>query len=252
MDILDIFFPKSCSICGRKGEYLCSSCKKLFKRNLPECYLCRRLSSDYKTHFQCKKDSSLDHVFVSWKYDSLSSGLLKEYKYKGVFSVSNVLCDFLVDSLFSSQFKDVVKDSLILNVPISFVRLNDRGFNQTENVAMALSKRLNLTYSNDIVARRVEVGHQSLRDKEERVYSSEEEFYIKRHIDLSKFSSITIVDDVLTTGATIESISKLLKKEFGSHISVNAICMFRGRAYYSTMKPSPNPKSCWSSKPRST
>jgi ComF family protein len=235
MDVLDIFFPKSCSICGKKEEYLCSRCKKLFKRNLPECYICRKLSSNYKTHLECKKRSSLDHVFVSWKYDSLSSSLLKNYKYKNIFTISDVLSDFLVESFLNSQFKDIVKDSLIINVPISFVRLRDRGFNQTEDIAIALSKKLNIPYSNNFIMRRVEFGHQSLRDKDERRYASEDEFHIKNHMDMKNFKSITIVDDVLTTGATLEAITGILKKEYGSQVMINAICMFRGRAYYSTI-----------------
>ena len=235
MDVLDIFFPKTCSICKRKGAYLCKRCKKLFKRNLPECYVCRRLSSNYKTHSDCEKKNTLDHVFVSWKYDSLSSSLLKSYKYKGVYTISTVFCDFLLESFSNSQFREIVKDTLIINVPISSVRLHDRGFNQTEVIAKTLSEKLELPYSNSLVSRGIELGHQSLRDRYERKYSSEEEFHVKKHVDLKGFKSITIVDDVLTTGATIESIASIIKKEYGSNIEVNAICMFRGRAYYSTM-----------------
>jgi len=164
----------------------------------------------------------------------LSSNLLKNYKYKGVFTISNVLCDFLLESFFNSQFKEVVRESLIVNVPISFVRLHDRGFNQTEDISTTLSKKLNLTHSNNFVGRKVELGHQSLRDKDERTYGSQEEFYIKNHIDVGAFKSITIVDDVLTTGATLESIARIIRKEYGPQLIVNGICMFRGRAYYST------------------
>lgn len=235
MDILDIFFPKSCSICKRKGEYLCERCKKLFKRNLPECYVCRRLSSNYKTHDICKKSNCLNHVFVSWKYDSLSSDILKKYKYKSVYTISEVLMNFLIESFINSQFKDIVKDSLITNVPISSVRLHDRGFNQTEEFAKGIASELDLEYSKDFVMRKMEFGHQSLRDKEERGYNLENEFYIKRSIDLDKFKSITIVDDVLTTGATLEAIVDVVRKTYNTNIEINAICMFRGRPYYSTI-----------------
>lgn len=233
MDILDVFFPKSCTICKRKGAYLCDKCKKLFKRNLPECYLCRRISSNYKTHNTCKKGNSLNHVFVSWKYDSFSSNIIKKYKYKSVYTVSDVLVKFLIESLSNSSFKEIMKDSLITNVPISTVRLHDRGFNQTEEFAKEIAKFLNLKYSGDLIMRKVEFGHQSLRDKEEREENLEKEFYIKKKIDLEKKKSITIVDDVLTTGATLEAIVDTIRESYNTDIDINAICMFRGRPYYS-------------------
>lgn len=248
MDILDIFFPRSCSICKRKGVYLCERCKKLFKKNLPECYVCRRISSNYKTHAICKKFNSLDYVFVCWKYDSLSSDLLKKYKYKGIYTISEVLLKFLVENFLNSQFKDVITDSLIVNVPVSSVRLHDRGFNQTEEFAKGIARNLDLKYSNDLLMRKTEYGHQSLRDKQEREYNLENEFYIKKGIDIEKFKSVTIVDDVLTTGATLESIVDLVRKHYNKNIQINAICLFRGRPRYSIKVASSD---CKSSNPKS-
>ncbi|MFA5633634.1 MAG: hypothetical protein WCY00_02530 [Candidatus Dojkabacteria bacterium] len=235
MDILDIFFPKSCTVCKRKGEYLCEKCKKLFKKNLPECYICRRISPNYCTHASCKKSNSLSHVFVAWKYDSFSSNIMKTYKYKSVYTISQMLTAFLTENLFGTQFEKIIKESLVTNVPISSVRLHDRGFNQTEEFAKEIAEKLNLKYSGDFLGRRIEFGHQSLRDKDERGYNLENEFYIKENIHLGKYKSITIVDDVLTTGATLESIINIIRKAYKVDIEINAICMFRGRPYYSKM-----------------
>ncbi len=235
MDILDIFFPKSCTVCKRKGEYLCEKCKKLFKKNLPECYICRRISSNYCTHASCKKSNSLSHVFVAWKYDSFSSNIMKTYKYKSVYTISQMLTAFLTENLFSTQFEEIIKESLVTNVPISSVRLHDRGFNQTKEFAKEIAEKLNLKYSGDFLGRRIEFGHQSLRDKDERGYNLENEFYIKENVHLGEYKSITIVDDVLTTGATLESIINIIRKAYKVDIEINAICMFRGRPYYSKM-----------------
>jgi len=146
-----------------------------------------------------------------------------------------MLTAFLTENLFGTQFEKIIKESLVTNVPISSVRLHDRGFNQTEEFAKEIAEKLNLKYSGDFLGRRIEFGHQSLRDKDERGYNLENEFYIKENIHLGKYKSITIVDDVLTTGATLESIINIIRKAYKVDIEINAICMFRGRPYYSKM-----------------
>ena len=109
---MDLLFPKVCSICKRRGEYLCKTCKKLFKRNLPECYICREISSNFQTHDSCKTDLSLDYVFVSWEYNSLSSDLLKKYKYSYVYDISAILSQFFLESILNSNFKNIEKHTL--------------------------------------------------------------------------------------------------------------------------------------------
>ena len=57
------------------------------------------------------------------------------------------------------------------------------------------------------------------------------DFYIKDRSLLDKYNSVTILDDVITTGSTLENISKVIKEE--ADVSVNALCLFRGKPYYS-------------------
>ena len=230
---LDILFPKTCSICGRKGNYLCDSCKKLFKRTLPECYVCRRISQNFKTHDNCLKKNSLNATFVGWEYNSLSSDLLKKYKYKGVYDIAPVLSKFLVETLEKSTFLEVLRDTLIVNVPISYTRLNDRGFNQTYEVSKCISERFNLPFCSDLIWRRNTHEHQALKDRSERGDIDEESFYVKDY-NISPFKSMTIVDDVITTGATLNTVSSVLRKRYGDDLVINGIAMFRGRAYYSS------------------
>jgi ComF family protein len=234
-DILDIFFPKTCTICKRKGTYLCSRCKKLFKRNLPECYLCRKLSLGYKTHEECKKSKgigALDRVFVSWEYNSLTSDFLKKYKYGYVYDMSSALSEVFVKSLSNSTFPRFLKDTLVTNVPLPNNRLRERGFNQTLNISEAITKHFSLPFSNTLLGRKNTYGHQSMRDKDERGEVSSNDFYIKENKNLPSFKSITIVDDVITTGTTLESICTSLRERYGEDLEINGVCMFRGKPYY--------------------
>jgi len=199
---------------------------------LPECYLCRRISNEFRTHDHCRKKNSLDHVFIAWEYNRLSADLLKRFKYKSVLDIKKCLVDIFHLSLQNSSYKKHLKNTLLIPVPISFKRLNDRGFNQTEVVAKELSKRMNIDINTELIKRHGS-DHQALKDKMERLSNSKNPFSINKRFDLSKYKSITILDDVITTGKTLNNISKVIKDEYGEDIEVNAICMFRGKPYYS-------------------
>ena len=235
--VLDIIFPKTCSICSRKGTYLCSECKKFFKKTLPECYVCRRISKNYNTHDFCKGSNRLNRIFVCWEYNSLTSGLLRKYKYGYVYDIDNILSGFVVERIGETNFIGTLKDSLLINIPISSSRLNERGFNQTYNVTRKISETFNLRFSEHLIGRKHSFEHQAFKDKDERLYMSEDEFFLLERKDAQNFNSITIVDDVITTGSTLEAATLYLRKEFGEKLIVNAICIFRGRPFYSATDP---------------
>ena len=226
---LDLAYPKSCHICGKYGGYLCDTCKKTFKRNLPECYICRRISPNFNTHTQCKNTNSLEQVIVEWEYNKVSSKILKNYKYRGARDIAKSLSEFLIQSIGNVNFRN----TLFTSVPISFLRRNERGFNQTELLVEIISRHYGCDFSLDLIGRKIEKGHQSLRNRESRLMVENSDFYIKDPSLLEKYDSVTILDDVITTGKTLESISKIIKEEQNGNYSVNALCLFRGKPYYS-------------------
>jgi len=232
MNILDLLFPKSCTICSKQGEYLCRNCKKLFKRTLPECYICRRISPQYLTHNYCKREYSIDSAIILWEYNELSSTILKKYKYGGVYDVRITLLNLVTERLREIIINLTIgRNSLVCPVPISRGRLKERGFNQTETFGKIVAQEFNCLYSNDLIAKKdSDNTHQSLLDKEERLIHKGN-FYILNAELLDTVSEIIIVDDVITTGSTLEQISRCIK-EVNKNISVKSVCLFRGRPYF--------------------
>lgn len=234
-NLLDTIFPKNCSICKKKGDYLCSHCKKLFKRTLPECYICRKISPNYKTHYECKEEKrnrSLDHVFVAWEYNSLSSILLKKYKYNYVQSISDTLVEIFIESIKNSTFDRMLKGTVLTNVPLAKNRLHERGFNQTTEIAKRVAVAFNIPFVEGLIKRKDSYGHQALRDKDERKEIKEGTFFLGKALSLADYQSITILDDVITTGSTLEAISSALRKDIDKEVEINALCLFRGKPYY--------------------
>lgn len=164
---------------------------------------------------------------MAWEYNKMSSRILKSYKYKGVQDLGRYLSEFLLESIGKVEFNN----SLFIPVPISFLRRNERGFNQTELLTEYISRHYHCDFSFDLIGRKTEKGHQSLKDRESRLRETNSNFYIKDSTSLDKYNSVTILDDVITTGSTLENISRIIKKE--KDISVNALCLFRGKPYYS-------------------
>ncbi len=230
--VLDALYPKYCCVCNRHGSYLCDICMKRFKRNLPECYICRKLSPQYMTHDQCKNFNSMNSVFVAWEYNALSSKILKLFKYKNVQDIAGEISILLSGSLMNSCYNPILKNTLLVPVPTSSMRRIERGFNQTELIARYLSKRLNSDLSTDILASKNTNRHQARQTRDARLSDMSNPFYIKNRFDIEKYKSITIIDDVITTGRTLENICNVLRKEYGYRTKVNAICLFRGSPYY--------------------
>lgn len=232
MNILDILFPKSCCICSKNGEYMCERCRKTLKRNLPECYICRKISPHYKTHLRCRQTYTYDSVFVGWEYNNLSSNILKKFKYSGVYDIeSTLLC--MVDSILKDfEYIRDLRNSLVIPVPISNSRLMDRGFNQTVELAKHISSFFNFNFVEDLLMNIDDSNeHQALKDREERRFSSFNKFVVNENYDLAMYDSILVVDDVITTGATIEQISKKIR-EHNKDIPLNAFCLFRGKPVF--------------------
>jgi len=239
---LDFLFPRMCCICKRYGNYICDDCKKLLKRNLPECYICRRLSPSYISHNSCKKHYSLDRIFVAWEYNHMSSSILKLYKYKNVQEVSKILSELFIETISKSGFKQSLENTLLIPVPISNSRMSERGFNQMGYITLEIGKFLKLDVNNRLIHCKSSNKHQADKSKLERYSSKDNPFSISKreNFSIGKYKSITLVDDVITTGSTLEKITKVIKIHYGDNAVVNALCMFRGKPYYLPTSQSPS------------
>lgn len=230
--VVDILYPKYCTVCHRYGNYLCDTCKKSFKCNLPECYVCRRLSPGYATHEKCKNTFSLNRIFVAWEYNVSSSKILKLYKYKNIKDVYQQLSNLLIERILANGYNRYLGETLFIPVPISSVRTRERGFNQSELITSIVARRFNNEMNTLLIGCKNTHVHRARQNVVQRYQYHENPFYIAKDTDISRYSSITILDDVITTGVTLENVTRLLRHTYGSNLHVNAICLFRGRPNY--------------------
>jgi len=233
--IIDILFPKYCLMCGKLGSPICNYCSKKFIPSLPECYKCRRLSTNYMTHSKCLDEYSLSSVFWAWQYNSLSSKFIKTFKYKGSFAISEEIGDFLTKRILETNFLNQFKNPLIVPIPLHNRREKERGFNQTLLIGEQLSKKLDIPVERNILFRRLYNRAQATKDTLERKSLSKETFFFdwQYYQKYYKKKEIILLDDVITTGTTLEIATRGIKKK-NNNIRVSALCLFRGKPNYSS------------------
>lgn len=221
--MLNLLFPIYCVNCQKPSEYLCTQCIKKLKQSLPECYICRRLSPKYLTHKKCI-ESNLKAVFVGWRYDDIAKKILSEFKYRYAYKISKILAKLLIDRLKETDFiKLLSPDHVLMPIPSHISHIRKRGYNQSLLIARRVSDALQLPLLEDFIIRDKDSRHQSnLNSKKRRNIGNV--FKLTRALPDKK---VILIDDVITTGTTLNRAAKALNKK-----NVQAITLFRGAPHY--------------------
>ena len=118
-----------------------------------------------------------------------------------------------------SNFKDSLDEiDCIVPIPLHPKKLRKRGFNQAEAIAQGMSKVLSIPVRTDILKRKTHKGSLTALGRMDRWDSIQDNYEVHQKDHLPKH--VLIVDDVVTTGATIESCAMLLKENGVTTISV--------------------------------
>jgi len=221
--VLDLFFPKNCFGCQKEGTYLCEDCISLL---------------DILNSHQAFKTKSLDDLYFPLSYKDHSSQyehrlterLIKKFKYSPfVKSLSQPLSSLIITHFkLCEQSIPFIKDKndfIIISVPLSQKRLRWRGFNQSEEIAKNLSTILEIPFLKNGLIKNKETSFQSKLSKKERENNLLNAFSCNKEIRNKK---ILLVDDIYTTGSTIEECAKTLKK-FGAN-TIIGITIARSKA----------------------
>lgn len=185
--LIDAVYPRLCLGCGKEGDVLCITCDRAFKTNVIKHN--RQISlCDYH-------DPIFGRLLHVWKFgfDQRAGDLLK----------------ILMDS-HAKELNQWVRDheiTAIMAIPSHGKRVRERGFDQAQELAEELSKIVQVPVIAPLERARY-TGHQSKLNKEQRLKQmSDNPFVMKDHVT----GTILLVDDVITTGSTMEAAEVLLK-----------------------------------------
>lgn len=213
--IISIFFPKTCPLCERiiyDKMYICGNClENLYVIKEPKCYKCGKpLNSDER--IICSDCTKTTHCFdkgiAVFEYKKEIRESLHRFKYENQRVYSELYAKAAV-KLYESTFREWKVDKII-PVPMYHRKKIKRGYNQAEEFADELSKYTGIPRDNKCLVRTKNTNPQKGLNSEQRRINMERAFAV----DVSRLrmcSNVLLVDDIYTTGSTIDGCAKLLR-----------------------------------------
>lgn len=216
--ILDTLFPIRCVGCDVRGEWLCRDCLATLPRkheqHCPHCQV--HPTPNGETCLDCSTKTALDGVFAATHYhEPILANALHIFKYKFIHSIAEPLGSILIESL---RHCDLPLPDAIIPVPLHPRRLRFRGFNQSALLATLLSRNLTpgieLPLVSDALVRIRHTPPQArIDDAAMRRSNLKNAFAVSKPSRATlKGKTIWLVDDVSTTGTTLEECARVLKK----------------------------------------
>jgi len=214
--VLDILFPKICINCREQGKYyLCQKCFSFLSEVEFTCLVCNKAEFFGERHNECKAGDSPDGCVSFWSYEGVVKKLIWESKYKSLIDIPKDLIDygFLTIENNSNRFSKFInflleEKTIISYVPLYFKKEEERGFNQSKVAAEHLGRRVKKEVVS-LLKREKETKSQTKLDKQERFLNTKNAFSF---ISNKKIEQVVLIDDVLTSGATIKECTKVLKQ----------------------------------------
>lgn len=183
---------------------LCAGCAALHITSKRQtCFRCNRLSDGGKTCKSCRPSTALFSVTVAAHYDGLIQEGIWKLKYDRSAASAQALANILAPRLHNIQA------DIITCVPTSPSRYRVRGYNQAELLAKIVSKELGVPYK-PLLAR-MHSRHQVGLSRIQRLAQVEDLFAMLPRVKVGG-SRVLIVDDVITTGATLSACAAILKQ----------------------------------------
>ena len=215
--LLELTFPTRCVSCAKKGKLLCDDCEgKLSPLSFFSCLVCGKPSLGGFTHPTCSDRFNPERNLSFFSYRGPARSLIKALKYQGLRSVAELMAELVLEDLAEKGIT-FGRSAWVVPIPLSFWRQNERGFNQAEIFARALAKNLKLKILPSLLKRVKNTSSQTALSKEERSQNVHGAFAVTRRI---RKKDILLVDDVLTTGATVREAARILKKKGAKQVWV--------------------------------
>jgi ComF family protein len=210
----DALFPKFCFKCQKEGSYLCEDCLATLDIN-PNCFCLCEKPNIISEATKCRKCSGkfLDGLYFSSSYkNNLVKRLIQKLKYEPYAKELASTLALLIITHFNLMQKTFSGENFILvPTPLSKKKLKKRGFNQSEEIAKELAKNLNIPLLSGCLVKNKETLNQMELKKEERLKNVKNAFSVKNS-EAIKNKNILLIDDVYTTGATMEECARVLKQ----------------------------------------
>jgi len=207
-DILDLIFPPRCLNCNRLGQFVCNDCLgKIIKIKNQGCPICHKKTEGGRLCRSCRSKNKLTGVIAyGYFHDPILKKIIHQYKYEGISAAGEEIASLLVEVVKANG----IRFDVIAYAPVSRRRFNERGYNQAEILAKHLSKYFGKPFFREISKIKHTPTQVGLKRKD-RIHNLEGTIVVKNG-EVLKGKRIIIIDDVLTTGATLNECARALRQ----------------------------------------
>jgi len=205
---LDLLFPQWCVGCGREGEYICQQCREsLSFISPPVCPKCGKPQSEARLCSACVNwDSAINSIRSPFIFDGVIRQAIHELKYRNLRALAPLMAQLLYEYFRTNS----LPGDVILPVPLHKKRLRERGYNQSLLIARELGKLTGIPVDVHSLVKNSHTTPQartaSVEERRENVAGA-----FSCTGDNLKGKSIILIDDVTTSGATLDACAASLK-----------------------------------------
>lgn len=233
--VSELVFPSSiyCISCGNlidssRHYALCNRCmEEIHWANQRVCGKCGKVLTGDEDRELCsdcvENHHSFTRGFTCMVYQSLEKEMLHTYKFNGAAYMGEKLGEILLDRIRPEvEFGDINVD-MVTSVPMSKSKLKKRGYNQSELMAKVVARGLGLLYNNRVLVRKSQKKAMNKLSRQQRMENVMEAYALgsdQRELAKIKDKSVLLIDDIYTTGATVDACSDLLFQAGASQVYV--------------------------------
>ena len=231
LGMINLIFPKACPLCGEiiyKGQNLCEDCRyKINYIDGPTCLKCGKEVENEEVEL-CKdcKTTTRSYIkgFPAMKYMEPVDGSIAAFKYHNKRSYAKFFAGEIIRTC-GKEILDINPD-VIVPIPVHKSKMRKRGYNQAELLARELSGYLSVPVDIELIERKSNTLPQKTLNVEEREQNLKKAFISTDKI--VKYKCALLVDDIYTSGATIEACTKALYEHGIKEVYYTSICIGSG------------------------
>lgn len=210
--------PSACALCGRlQAEVVCPACMAEYLTPTPRCPVCALGQSRGRRCLPCRADPPpIDAALTLGDYAAPLDQLVLALKRGAALPHARWFAEALAARIAASPLP---RPDLLVAVPLTRARLAARGFNQAWEIARPLGRRLGIPVDATLLARRGDAAMQHLLNLNDRLANVQGAFTVTRPAAVSG-RHVGVVDDVMTTGATLREAAYVLKAHGAARVTV--------------------------------
>lgn len=230
--LMDWIYPRRCALCdgilGKNERYVCALCRKNLPRPVgePRCMRCGKpLKRQEEFCYDCGHyQQNFERGLGIFLYEGKIRDSMMRFKFRGRKEYGDFFGGMML--LYGQEFLRQARPQVIVPVPVHWRKLRTRGYNQAQVLAEIISSGLSIPLRTDLVLRKKFTVAQKNLNRKQRKHNLEQAFWARP--EAGNYERILLVDDIYTTGSTVNAIAQKLKEQGVGKVYVFVACIGGG------------------------